>query len=89
MNEPVDEENDLENVTETLARESDIHKEIVIRNIDKTYPIRKIDDKGLQCRIVKFTSDSFKEKVFKKHKKKTTKNLSKTKRKKTTNQCKN
>ena len=79
MNEPVDEENDLENDTETLARESDIHEEIVIRNIGKTHPIRKIDDKDLQCRIVKFSSDSFKEKVFKKHKK-TTKKLSKTKR---------
>ena len=67
MNEPGDEENDLENVAETLARESDFHKDIVIRNINKTHPIGKIDDKGLQRRIVKFTSDSFKEKVFKKH----------------------
>ena len=64
MNEPGDEENDLENVAETLARESDIHKDIVIRNIDKTHPIGKIDDKGLQRRIIKFTSDSFKEKGF-------------------------
>ena len=69
MNELGDEENDLENIAKTLARESDIHKDIVIRNIDKTHPIGKIDDKGLQCRIVKFTSDSFSKKVFKKHKK--------------------
>ena len=69
MNEPGEEENDLENVAETLARESDIHKDIVIRNIDKAHPIGKIDDKGLQRKIVKFTSDSFKEKAFKKHKK--------------------
>ena len=69
MNKPGEEENDFENVAETLARESDIHKDIVIRNINKTHPIGKIDDKSLQCRIVKFTSDSFKEKVFKKHKK--------------------
>ena len=69
MNESGDEENDLENVAKTLARESDIHKDIVIRNIDKTHPIGKIDDKGFQRRIVKFASDSFKEKVFKKHKK--------------------
>ena len=69
MNEPGEEENDLENVAETLARESDIHKDIVIRNIDKAHPIGKIDDKGLQRKIVKFTSDSFREKAFKKHKK--------------------
>ena len=68
MNEAGDEENDLENVAETLARESDIHKDIVIRNIDKIHPIGKIDN-GLQRRIIKFTSDSFKEKVFKKRKK--------------------
>ena len=69
MNEPGDEENDLENIAETLARENDIHKDIVIRNTDKTHPISTIDYIGLQCTIVKFTSDSFKEKVFKKHKK--------------------
>ena len=59
--------------TETLARESETNKYImsldVMKNIDKTYPIDKIDEKGLQRKIVKSTSDSFKEKVFKKHKK--------------------
>ena len=78
MNEPADDENDLDKVAETLARESDISKDIIIKNIDKTHPIGKTDEKGLQRRIVKFTSDSFKEKVYKKQKKKSLK----TKRKK-------
>ena len=69
MNEPGDNENDLDKVAEALAKESDINKDIVIKNIEKTHPIGKIDKKGLRRRIVKFTSDCFKEKVFKKHKK--------------------
>ena len=71
--------------TATLTRESGINKDIVIKNIDKTHPIGKVDEKGLQRRIVKFTPSSFKDKVFKKHKK--NKKSLKTKRKKTTNQC--
>ena len=78
MNEPADDKNDLDKVAETLARESDISKDIItresdiskdiiIKNIDKIHPIGKTDEKDLQLRIVKFTSDSFKEKVFKKH----------------------
>ena len=65
---PGDDENDLDKVAKTLARERDINKDIVIKNIDKTHPIGKIGEYGLQCKIVKFTSDSFKEKVFKTHK---------------------
>ena len=88
MSEPGDNENNLDKVAETLARESNINKYIIIKNIDKTHHIGKTDEKGLQRRIAKFTSDSFKEKVFKKHKKNKTKKKSlKTKRKKTTNQC--
>ena len=70
MNEPADDKNDLDKVAKTLARESDISKDIIIKNIDKTHPIGKTDEKDLQRRIVKFTFHSFKEKVFKKHKKK-------------------
>ena len=69
MNEPGGDENDLDKVSETLTLESEIRKDIIIKNIDKTHPIGKTDEKGLQRRMVKFTSDSFKEKVFKKHKK--------------------
>ena len=65
MNEPGDDESDLDKFTETLARESNINKDVVIKNIDKTHTIGKIDEKGLQCRIVKFTSDSFKKKYLK------------------------
>ena len=81
MNEPADDENDFKKVAETLARESDISKVIIIKNIDKSHPIGKTDEKSLQRRIVKFTSDSFKRKVFEKHKRKFKKSL-KTKRKK-------
>ena len=69
MNEPGDDENDLDKLAETLARESDINKDIIFKNIDKTHPISKIEGKDLQRRIVKFTSNSFKEKAFKKYKK--------------------
>ena len=70
MNKPADIKNNLDKVARTLARESNISKGIIIKNIDKTHPISKTDEKRLQRRIVKFTSDSFKEQVFKKHKKK-------------------
>ena len=70
MNEPDDDENNFNKVAETLARESDINSDIVIKKIDQTHPIGKINNKELQRKIVNFTSDSFKEKVFKKHKKK-------------------
>ena len=35
MNEPGDDENDLDKVAEALAKESDINKDIVIKNIEK------------------------------------------------------
>ena len=76
MNEPGDDRNDLDKVAETLARESNISKDI-IKNVNKTYPISKTDEKGLQHRIVKFTSDSFKGKVFKKQEKKIIENQKK------------
>ena len=49
-------QNNLDKVAKTLARESDINKDIVIKNIDKTHPISKIDEKDLQHTIVKFTT---------------------------------
>ena len=66
MSKSTDDENDLDKVAETLARESDISKDIFMKSIDKTHPIGKADEKVLQRRIVKFTSaNNFKEKVFK------------------------
>ena len=62
MNETVDDKNDLDKVAETLERESDISKDIIIKNIDKTHPIGKTDEKGLQRRIIKFTSRQFQRK---------------------------
>ena len=67
MNKPGDDEDDLHKVAETLAKENNITKDIIIKNIDKTHPISKTDKKDVQHRIVKFTSDSFEEKLFKKH----------------------
>ena len=81
MNEPGDNENDSDKVAKTLARESHTSKDIIIKNIDKTHLISKTGEKGLQRRIVKFTLNSFKEKVFQKYKKNKEKSL-KTKRKK-------
>ena len=69
IKEPGDDKTDLDKIAESLARKHDINKHIVIKNIDKTHAIGKIDEKDLQRRIVKFTSESFKEKVFQKHKK--------------------
>ena len=69
IKEPGDDKTDLDKIAESLARKRDINKHIVIKNIDKTHAIGKIDEKDLQRRIVKFTSESFKEKVFQKHKK--------------------
>ena len=60
MKEPGNDESDLANLTKTPARESNLNKDIVIKNIDKTHPISKIDEKDLQYRIVKFTSTRFK-----------------------------
>ena len=39
MSEPGDNENNLDKVAETLARESNINKYIIIKNIDKTHHI--------------------------------------------------
>ena len=47
MNEPGGDENYLDKFAETLARESGINKDIVIKNTYKTHPIGKIDEKGL------------------------------------------
>ena len=86
MNEPGDEENDLDKVAEPQARESDTSKDIIIKNIDKTHPISKTGEKGLQRRIVKFTLNSFKEKSISKIQEKQRKIIEDQKKKTTTNQ---
>ena len=63
-----DENNDFEAVIETLAKESNIREDTIRENVDKIHPLEKPDRDGHQLQIVKFTSDSFKETVFKHHK---------------------
>ena len=54
---------DAENVLSVIATESGIDKNIIANNIDKVHPIgATLDNK--QQRIVKFKSDSFKEKIY-------------------------
>ena len=59
---------DCEAVIEILSRESNLRKETIRENIDKIHPLGSPDKNGKQLRIVKFTSDNFKESVFIKHK---------------------
>ena len=55
-------------VIKTLERECGISPDVIKNNLDKTHPIGHPDEYGKQLRIVKFTMDSFKETVFRKHK---------------------
>ena len=50
-----------------LKEETGIDEDVIQQKIDKIHPISQPED-GKQCRIVKSTSDSFKERVFMKHK---------------------
>ena len=54
---------DAESVLSVLSEESGIDKDIIKQNVDKIHPIGEIvNDK--QQRIVKFTTDNFKEKIY-------------------------
>ena len=55
-------------VIDTLERECGISPDVIKNNLDKTHPIGPPDKYGKQLRIVTFTTDSFKETVFRKHK---------------------
>ena len=61
-----------------MKEETGIDEDVIQQNIDKIHLIDQPED-GKQRRIVKFTSDSFKERVFMKHneKKPTLKNKKK------------
>ena len=52
----------------TLSKESRIWKDVIKGNINKIHPLGKPDEEGRQLRIVKFTSDSFKETIYRRHK---------------------
>ena len=66
--EGADNSDDVTQVIETLERECGISPDVVKNNLDKTHSIGHPDDYSKQLRIVKFTTDSFKETVFRKHK---------------------
>ena len=66
--EGADNSDDVSQVIETLERECRISPDLIKNNLDKTHPIGHPDEYGKQSRIVKFTTDSFKETVFRKHK---------------------
>ena len=76
------EEDELQKVATTIEDETGITRNTVIRNIDKTHPIGQADENGKQKRIVKFTSDSFKETVYRKHKEKQKEHIAELKQKK-------
>ena len=63
-----DNSDDVRQVIETLDRECRINQDVIKNNLDKTHSILCPYEYGKQLRIVKFTTESFKETVFRKHK---------------------
>ena len=87
LEEPGDED-EIQKIAATIEEETGISWNTVIKNLDKIHPIGQVDDAGKQKRIVKFTSDSFRETVYKNQKEKQKKLTVEQKRKKT-NSCGN
>ena len=81
LEEPGDED-EIQKISATIEEETGISWGTVIKNLDKTDPIGQVDDAGKQNRIVKFTSDSFKETVYKNQKAKQKKLTAEQKREK-------
>ena len=70
MMEPQEEDDhnfNCEKFITTLSKESGIQKDIK-ENTDKIHPLGKPDEEGRQLRIVEFTSDSFKETIYRQYK---------------------
>ena len=66
--EGADNSDDVSQVIETLERECGISPDIMKNILDKTHPIGRPDEYGKQLRVVKFTTNNFKEMVFRKRK---------------------
>ena len=66
--EGADNSDNVRQVIKTLERECAISQDVIKNNLDKMHPIGYPDEYGKQLRTVKFTTDSFKERVFRKHK---------------------
>ena len=64
-----DHHTDWEKTITTLSKESGILKDIIKENIDNIHPLGKPDEEGRQLRILKFTSNSFKENICPCHEK--------------------
>ena len=67
MAEPGNESHDKKLILLRMKEKTIIDEDVIRQNIDKIHPIGQPGD-GKQHRIVKFTSDSFKERVFMKDK---------------------
>ena len=63
-----DHDSDCEKIITTLSKETGIRKDFIKENIDKIHLLGKPNEEGRQLRIVKFTSDSFKETIYRRHK---------------------
>ena len=63
-----DNSDDLKQVMETLERKFDISQDVIKNNLAKTHAIGRPGMYGKQLRIAKFTTDSFKETIFRKRK---------------------
>ena len=63
MAEPGNESDDEKIVLSRRKEETGMDEDVIQQNIHKSHPIDQSED-GKQRRIVKFTSDSFKDKVF-------------------------
>ena len=61
-----EDDRDMDNIVATSGKETGIDKDIILANVDKVNSIGRVEN-GKQLRIVKFTSDHFKE-DYKKHK---------------------
>ena len=66
--EGADNSNDVSQVIETLERGCRISPDVIKNNLDKRHLVGRPDEYCKQLRIVKFTTDSFKETDFRKHK---------------------
>ena len=64
--EGADNSDDVKQVNETLERECRISQDVIKKNIDKMHPTGRPEEYDKQLKIAKFTTDSFKETVFRK-----------------------
>ena len=64
--EGADNSDDMKQVNETLERECGMSQDVIKKNLDKMHPTGRLEEYDKQHKIAKFTTDSFKETVFRK-----------------------